>query len=95
MAYFSGLNALTSGFSIGGVANPAFGDNAAAANITSFMMYDGALDSTTVSNLNGLGSTPTADQFQSAGITAVPEPGTFAMLLGGIGMLALFRRRKS
>jgi hypothetical protein len=92
---FNGLSALTNGFSIGGVASPAFGDPAAGVNITSFMMYTGALDSTTVSNLNGIGATPTGDQFVSAGVTAVPEPRVMALMTTGlIGMMFFIRRRK-
>lgn len=92
---FNGLSALINGFSIGGVASPAFPDTAAGVNITSFMMYTGALDSTTVSKLNGLGATPTGDQFQSAGITAVPEPRVMALMTAGlIGMMFFIRRRK-
>jgi hypothetical protein len=91
---FNGLSALTNGFAIGGVQSPAFGDNAAEANISSFMMYTGALDSTTVSNLHGLGANPNGDQFQSVGIAAVPEPHVVALVTTGLfGMLVLFRRR--
>jgi len=92
---FNGLNALTNGFSIGGVASPAFGDPAAGVNITSFMMYTGTLSSTDVSNLNGIGATPTGAQFQAAGITAVPEPRVMALMTAGlIGMMFFIRRRK-
>lgn len=92
---FNGLNALTNGFSIGGVASPAFGDPAAGVNITSFMMYTGALTAGDVSNLNGIGATPTGAQFQAAGITAVPEPRVMALMTTGlIGMMFFIRRRK-
>jgi len=92
---FSGLSALTNGFSIGGIASPAFGDMAAGVNITSFMMYDAALTPTQVSDLNGLGATPTGAQFQAAGITAVPEPRVMALMTAGlIGMMFFIRRRK-
>jgi hypothetical protein len=91
---FNGLSALTNGFAIGGVQNPAFGDAAAAVNITSFMMYTGALDSSTVSSLHGLGANPNGDQFQSVGISAVPEPHVVALVTAGLfGMLIFFRRR--
>jgi hypothetical protein len=92
---FNGLSALTNGFSIGGVASPAFPDPAAGVNITSFMMYTGTLDSTAVSKLNGIGATPTGDQFISAGVTAVPEPRVMALMTAGlIGMMFFIRRRK-
>jgi hypothetical protein len=92
--FFTGLNGLTNGFAIGGIENPAFGDAAAAVNITSFMMYTGALDSSTVSSLHGLGANPNGDQFQSVGISAVPEPHVVALVTAGLfGMLIFFRRR--
>jgi hypothetical protein len=41
---------------------------------------------------NGFG---TANNIQIAGYTAVPEPSTYVMMLGGLGALLLFRRRRA
>lgn len=89
-AFFQGLDSLTNGLAIGGVQNPAFGDNAAAVNITSFLMYNGALTSDEIGSIHGFGSTPTLDQLST--IVSVPEPS--AVLLGGLGLLGLLRRRR-
>jgi hypothetical protein len=88
--YFQGLDSLTNGFAIGGVQTPAFGDNAAAVNITSFMMYTGALTSGEISTIHGFGSTPSTTQLSS--VVIVPEPS--AALLGGLSLLGLLRRRR-
>jgi hypothetical protein len=88
--YFTSLAAVTN-FAIGGVSHPAFGDGALAQTTTSFLMYTGELTGTQVADIHAFGSTPTMSQLGT--VVTVPEPGTFAMLLGGIGMLALFRRR--
>ncbi len=89
--YFSGLKSLTSGFAIGGIQNPAYGDNAAGANITSFMMYTGALTAGEISTIHGYGSTPTLNQLSS--VVVVPEPGSMALLSAGLCALMFFRRR--
>lgn len=89
-AYFQGLDSLTNGFAIGGVQSPAFGDNAAAINVTSFMMYSGALTSDEINDIHAFGSTPSLNQLGS--VVVVPEP--TAALLGGLGFLGLLRRRR-
>lgn len=88
--FFQGLDALTNGFSIGGIQNPAFADNAAGVNITSFMMYSGALSSQEISDIHAFGSTPTLNQLGS--VVTIPEPS--AALLCGLGLLGLIRRRR-
>lgn len=88
--FFGGLDSLTNGFAIGGVQNPAFADQAAAVNITSFMMYTGALTPGEISSIHGFGSTPTLNQLGS--VVVIPEPSV--ALLGGLGLLGLLRRRR-
>lgn len=93
VTYFNGLSALTSGLAVGGVANPAFGDNAAAANISDFLIYSSALNSTEISDVHSLGAGPSVSSLQGAGITVVPEPSTFALAaLGGLSFLVLRQR---
>lgn len=93
VTYFNGLSALTSGFSIGGVANPAFGDNAAAVNISDFLIYSSTLSSTEVSDVHSLGAGASVNSLQGAGVTVVPEPSTFALAaLGGLSLLVLRQR---
>ena len=93
VTYFNGLSALTSGLSVGGVANPAFGDNAAAANISDFLLYSSALSSTEVSNVHNLGAGASVSSLQGVGVTAVPEPSMFALAaLGGLSILVLRQR---
>jgi hypothetical protein len=93
---FNGLAAVTN-FAIGGVANNPFGDPADQETATSFLFYTGALSSTEVAALDADGATPTLDQISTAGITveSVPEPSTYALLLGGMGLLVLLRKRQS
>lgn len=74
VSYFAGLSGLTSGFSIGGVANPAFDDKAAGITISSALFYDGALTATEVFKIDGFGASATVAQLQSAGISTIPEP---------------------
>jgi hypothetical protein len=93
---FNGLAAVTN-FAIGGVTNNPFGDPADQETATSFLFYTGALSSTEVAALDADGATPTLDQISTAGITveSVPEPSTYALLLGGMGLLVLLRKRQS
>jgi hypothetical protein len=93
---FNGLAAVTN-FAIGGVANNPFGDPADQETATSFLFYTGALSSTEVAALDADGATPTLAQISAAGITvaSVPEPSTYALILGGMGLLVLLRKRQS
>jgi hypothetical protein len=91
---FTTLAAVTN-WAIGGVANPAFADNSVAATFSNFLMYDGALSSTQISNIHTFGSDVTVNELVSAGVTAIPEPSTYAALagLGALGLAAYRRRR--
>jgi hypothetical protein len=95
--YSTGLSGLTNGFSIGGVASPAFNDNAAGVTISSSLFYTGALTSTEIANIHAFGADVTVNELISAGVTAtpVPEPSAFAALAGvvGLGFAAARRRR--
>jgi hypothetical protein len=93
---FNGLAAVTN-FAIGGVANNPFGDPADQETATSFLFYTGALSSTEVAALDADGATPTLGQISTAGITvaSAPEPSTYALILGGMGLLVLLRKRQS
>jgi hypothetical protein len=93
---FNGLAAVTN-FAIGGVANNPFGDPADQETATSFLFYTGALSSTEVAALDADGATPTLAQISAAGITvaSVPEPSTYALILGGMGLLVFLRKRQS
>lgn len=87
--YFNGMSSLANGFSIGGVASPAFGDQAAAANISSFLFYDGALNTTQITDIHNLG----AGASSSSIVAAIPEPATLGMIgFVGVGMLFIRRR---
>ncbi len=95
--YSTGLSGLTNGFSIGGVASPAFNDNAAAVSVASSLFYTGALSSTEIADIYAFGADVTVNELISAGVTAtaVPEPSSFAALAGlaGLGFVASRRRR--
>jgi hypothetical protein len=93
---FNGLAAVTN-FAIGGVANNPFGDSADQETATSFLFYTGALSATEVTALDAAGATPSLAQISAAGITvaSVPEPSTYALILGGMGLLVLLRKRQS
>jgi hypothetical protein len=93
---FNGLAAVTN-FAIGGVANNPFGDSADQETATSFLFYTGALSATEVTALDAAGATPSLAQISAAGITvaSVPEPSTYALILGGMGLLVFLRKRQS
>lgn len=48
-----------------------------------------------ISLSNGGGYWDHASQIDNFVVTAVPEPSTWAMLLGGLGSLIMFRRRRA
>jgi hypothetical protein len=93
---FNGLAAVTN-FAIGGVANNPFGDSADQETATSFLLYTGDLSATEVTALDAAGATPSLAQISAAGITvaSVPEPSTYALILGGMGLLVFLRKRQS
>ena len=73
-------------FVIGGAANEpwaVWGDSSAAETTSDFLLYNGELSSSQVAAVDGLG----AGASLPAITAAVPEPGTWAMLAGGAGLL--------
>lgn len=93
--YSTGLAGLTNGFSIGGVASPAFNDNSAAVTIASSVFYSGALTPAQIASIHAFGSDVTVNELISVGVTAVPESSSFAAVAGlaGLGCAASRRRR--
>ncbi len=100
--FFNGLSALTNGFSIGGVASPAFADDAAAVTVSSSLFYDGALTPTEIADIHAFGSNATVDELGTV-VTipeskpvSIPEPATDALLFGATALTCVaFRRRKA
>ncbi len=62
--------------------------------ITGLAGDPGSLASWTISNAGWAGTFSYNSGSVDLNLTAVPEPSTFAMLLGGLGALALLRRRR-
>lgn len=92
-----GLSAVTN-FAIGGVADSAFpGDTTQTTTTSDFLMFNGALTTSQITTLDGFGPGATLADISGAGIgiASVPEPSTWAMLLGGMGLLVLVARRRS
>jgi hypothetical protein len=86
---FATLDAVTN-FSIGGVANPAFGDNAARQTTTSFLMYQGALTAKQISDLHALGAAATLAQIGT--VVDIPEPSLMGIGIG-VGLIGLIIQR--
>ena len=75
-------------FAIGGCPNEpwsGWGDASADATTKDFLLYNGSLAASQVSALDSLGAGASLDQI----VTAVPEPSTWAMFIGGLGLLFL------
>jgi hypothetical protein len=75
-------------FAIGGAVNEpwvSFGDSSAAETTSGFLLYSGALSSSQVAAVDSLGDGASLPDITAA----VPEPSTWAMLLGGAGLLLL------
>jgi hypothetical protein len=88
--------AAVSNFAIGGVANNPFGDPADQETASSFLFYTGTLSGTQVAALDTAGATPSLAQISADGITvaAVPEPSTYALMIGGVVLLLVLRKRQ-
>ena len=74
--------------------------SSATATAANFIEFDGVTSATGLETitLTGLsGAQPALEGFQviDTGSLAVPEPSTWAMMLGGLGVLAFYLRRKS
>lgn len=82
---------LSSFTQLGIAGNSPWGDAVLHGTISDFRIYEGMLDGTQVSTLNGLGADATNGQI----IAAVPEPGVLALLGGSAAMLLIRRRRRS
>lgn len=54
---------------------------------------NGTLVANSVSSINGGHVSMGGSGFNTVSVSAVPEPGTYAMLLAGLGLLAFMRRR--